>query len=476
MSANLNFAAEKIRTASAKKKAVFVLFLLYSVLVLWYTVFNRTTDFYGSQFEWFWSYKKWLAGDWKLGWEILGNIGMFMPFGFMLSAILSLRKRVCLIVLCAGILFSCVIEVLQLELMRGLFEYDDIFNNALGAVLGYLAYRLLQKLTKGKCSDTIVLYLSGIFVVAGVLFCFDGSSVKSAGITNFPRSICFQVDKAVLDGNLLKLTGFAFGCEQPVSYFGLTLKSTKTGKEIKADVEYGLLRQDIAQYFNGEQDYTKTGKETKADVEYGLLRQDEAQFFNAGRDYTRTGFTATVSDVRADEEYEIFMYLKRFVAFPTGVYIRGKDIKGTDIHYTKQDGFIAPEVAGTALEEIVNKGYLRVYRPDRACYVYQYKGYLYWLADKGFHFENNGKTYMQYQLWTTQIDKLPQKRLKNHWYWDNIGGYFEKHEITDTMDCGRYRVCKRKLPTDYSITSIVTGYYKNGKWIWKNYFRPVYEF
>ena len=44
------------------------------------------------------------------------------------------------------------------------------------------------------------------------------------------------------------------------------------------------------------------------------------------------------------------------------------------------------------------------------------------------------------------------------------------------MNCGRYRVCKRKLPEEYSITSIVTGYYKNDKWIWKNYFRPVYEF
>ena len=446
MSANLNFAATKIRTASAKTKAVFVLFLLYSALVLWYTVFKRMPDFYGAQFEWFWSYKKWLAGDWTLGWEILGNIGMFIPFCFMLSTILPLRKRLCLLVLSAGILFSCVIEVLQLELMRGLFEYDDIFNNALGAVLGYFAYRLLQKLIKGKCTDSIVLFLSGTFVIAGMLFCFDGSSVKSAGITNLPRNICFQVDKAVLDGNRLKLTGFAFGCERPVTDFALTLKSTKTGKELKADVEYGLLRKDVAQYFNSEQDYT------------------------------RTGFTAAVSHFRADEEYEIFMHLKRFVAFPTGVFIRGKNIRGTGIHYVKQKDFIAPEVDGTALEEIGNKGYLRVYRPDRACYVYQYKGYLYWLADKGFHFENNGKTYMQYQLWTTQIEKLPQKRLKNHWYWDNIGGYFEKYEVTDTMDCGRYRVCKRKLPEEYSITSIVTGYYKNGKWIWKNYFRPVYEF
>lgn len=441
VSANLNFAVAKIRTASAKTKAVFVLFLLYLALVLWYTVFKRTPDFYGAQYELFWSYKKWLAGDWNLGREILYNIGLFIPFGFMLSAILSLRKRFCLVVLFAGILFSCVIEILQLEMMRGLFEYDDIFNNALGAVLGYLAYRLLQKLTKGEYTDYITLSLGCLFVVAGMLFCFDGISVDRVETMNLPRKICFQVDGAVLDGNRLKLVGFAFGCEQPVSDFGLTLKSTKTGKKIEADIEYGLLRQDVAGYFNAE------------------------------KDYARTGFTAILSDFRADEEYKIFVHLKRFAAFSTGVYITG-----ADIHYTKQEDFIAPVVAGTDLEEVVNKGYLRVYRPDRACYVYQYKGYLYWLADKGFHFENNGKTYMQYQLWTTQTEKLPLKRLQKKCYWDNIGGFFEKYEITDSMNCGRYRVCKRKLPEEYSIISIVTGYYKNDKWIWKNYFRPVYEF
>lgn len=115
-------------------------------------------------------------------------------------------------------------------------------------------------------------------------------------------------------------------------------------------------------------------------------------------------------------------------------------ITGTDIHYAKQKDFIVPDVAGTDLEEIVQHGYLRVYRPDRACYVYQYKGYLYWLADKGFAFEEDGTTYIQYHLWTTQIEKLPHKRLKNKWYWDNIGGFFEKYEITKRMNCGRYRV------------------------------------
>lgn len=436
-----NAETEEKRTASVKSKAVFVLLLCYSALVLWYTVFMRSTDFYGANYDFFWSYYKWFAGDWTLGWQILGNIGMFIPFGFMLTTILPLNTKSWLAVLFFGVLFSCIIEILQLELMRGLFEYDDIFNNTLGTVLGYLAYRLLQHLSKGKYTDYITFSLGCLFVVTGMLFCIDGNNVTGKEINNVPRNICLQVDKAVLEDNRLMLTGFAFGCNQVIPVYSLTLKSTKTGKELKADTECGLLRQDMARYFNSQ------------------------------LDYARCGYTAAISGFNVNEEYEIFINLKRFVSFPAGVFITG-----TDIHYTKQDGFIVPEVEGTALEEIVSKGYLRVYRPDRACYVYQYKGYLYWLADTGFHFENNGKTYMQYQLWTTQTEKLPQKRLKNHWYWDNIGDYFERHEITNLINCGRYRVCKRKLPEEYSITAIVTGYYKNDKWIWKNYFRPVYEF
>ena len=70
--------------------------------------------------------------------------------------------------------------------------------------------------------------------------------------------------------------------------------------------------------------------------------------------------------------------------------------------------------------------------------------------------------------------EFPQKRLDNNWLWDNIGGNFEDYEIQG--DFGEYRVMRRELPTEYPITAIVTGYHKDGKWIWRNYFRPIYEF
>ena len=124
--------------------------------------------------------------------------------------------------------------------------------------------------------------------------------------------------------------------------------------------------------------------------------------------------------------------------------------------------------------KIVKNGVLRVYRPDYHCWVYQKGWSLYWIADKDFDFEEDGTTYIQYQLYTTQTERLPEKRLKNGHLWDNIGGNFEKYELEG--DFGGCRVMKRDIPTAYSVTSIVTGYYKNGEWVWKNYFRPFYQF
>ncbi len=410
-------------------------------LVLWLTVFMRTPWFHDPKLELFWSYKKWLAGSWDSGRQILGNVAMFAPFGFLLSGAMGSGRKTCLAVFAAGFLFSATIEVLQLELLRGTFEYDDIFNNTLGALSGYLVYKFVEKLITEDYIAKTVISLGVLFVVAGTLICIDERDGTNKYKPVVPRLACFQAEEAELAGDGLSLSGFAFCNTRELSAFGLALKSVKTGREVKAAVTHGLERPDVAAYFNGD------------------------------RDYSKSGYVATVSGIYPDEEYEIILKLDRFVSLPSDVFITG-----TEIHYTKQRGFVPPEVAGTDLEEIVQNGYLRVYRPDYACYVYQYRGCLYWLADTSFHFEKSGKTYIQYQLWTTQTDKLPQKRLKNKWYWDNIGGYFEQYEITDTVNCGKYRVCKRRLPTEYSVTAIVTGFYKNGKWVWQNYFRPVYEF
>ncbi len=169
--------------------------------MIWHTVLNRLPGFYDAQFELFWSYNKWLEGNWELGKQILANIAMFVPLGFLLSAVISSHKKSFLFVLSSGFLFSGIIEIFQFEFMRGLFEYDDIFNNTLGALLGYLLYKLVEKLVKKDYTTKITLFLGVMFVVAAMFVCLNVRDLTGESKPNIPYDICFQADSVSLDGN-----------------------------------------------------------------------------------------------------------------------------------------------------------------------------------------------------------------------------------------------------------------------------------
>ena len=110
-----------------------IIFLfIYIFIVLWITVLHRSLRISNAQLDPLWSYKEWLNGDAELGNEILANIAMFVPCGFMLSVVLPKRR----FIISAAIVFSLSIETLQLVLMRGLFEWDDVISNTIGAAVG----------------------------------------------------------------------------------------------------------------------------------------------------------------------------------------------------------------------------------------------------------------------------------------------------------------------------------------------------
>lgn len=417
-----------------RRVMMITIFFIYLFTVLWYTVFKRDLAINNAQFELFWSYKKWFAGNKDLGREIMANIAMFIPFGYLLSSILTLflsGKRRALIVIGSAILFSFTIETLQMFLMRGLFEWDDVFSNTAGGTLGILLFQILNR---WKYLPQAMSLVFSVTCLAVVIICHNDDGVE---VDNTSRMYCFQVDCSSYANGEMELTGFAFRYELEAQQPEIILRSTETGKRIKLETKQKR-RPDVNKYFLCEHDYTDSGFKATGRVE--------------------------------DQEYEILIRWPWSVALSTGVYI---DSNG--VHHVAENEYAAPDVRNApGLKDIVENGTLRVYRPDYHCSVYQSGNSVYWIVDQDFFFEEDGTTYIQYQLYTTQRGRLPQKRIEDGCSWDNIGGYFEKYELKG--DFGLYRVMKRELPKEYSITSIVTGYYKNGKWIWKNYFRPIYNF
>lgn len=92
----------------------------------------------------FWSYE-----SWPVGFEqVVANIAVFVPVGFLAG-----RRRF-LTGAAFGAGFSLLIELLQLLLHRGVCEFDDLFHNTLGAVLGAAFAVLLRRLMKRRRSRT----------------------------------------------------------------------------------------------------------------------------------------------------------------------------------------------------------------------------------------------------------------------------------------------------------------------------------
>jgi len=96
--------------------------------------------------------------------NVIGNIALFIPFGFFTSFYLKLEKK--RFVLFLTMLVSFVIEFIQLNIGRA-FDVDDIILNVVGGFIGYLIYRILDKLfgdMEGniKGSVTLLLLLLGV--------------------------------------------------------------------------------------------------------------------------------------------------------------------------------------------------------------------------------------------------------------------------------------------------------------------------
>ena len=130
------FAGDK--RLNGKQVVVSLLFILYIVSVCALTLLDRGANYDGSvNLALFSSYREaWYnfsVRDWQY---IYFNIAMFVPLGFFLP-LLSKRFFAIGWTLLAAMLFTGFIETVQYITGVGIFELDDLFNNLLGALIGF---------------------------------------------------------------------------------------------------------------------------------------------------------------------------------------------------------------------------------------------------------------------------------------------------------------------------------------------------
>lgn len=115
-----------------------VVFVIYSVVLVGATFLSRG-EYYGAAqiVPPFASYKEaWYQGKASNVRNIIINVLLFVPLGVLLP--IGIKKmRTCWKTYVVGFAVTIFIEVFQLITKRGIFEFDDIFNNLIGTMIGY---------------------------------------------------------------------------------------------------------------------------------------------------------------------------------------------------------------------------------------------------------------------------------------------------------------------------------------------------
>lgn len=84
--------------------------------------------------------------DGQLVVEKLPNILLFIPLGFFIPAVFRSRRKICQTV-CISFLVTFSVEFVQYFIGRSA-DIDDVITNLLGAVIGYVIFKLLNRLLR----------------------------------------------------------------------------------------------------------------------------------------------------------------------------------------------------------------------------------------------------------------------------------------------------------------------------------------
>ena len=145
-----------------------LLFIIY-LLMFFQVVTYQDVISYGNNFIPFKELTRYSFGSNLFYKNIVGNILLFMPYGFFASYYLKLdKKRIAFLLV---FIVSLSIECVQLIIGRCL-DVDDILLNLIGGMLGYFIYRILEKITDKMSRRTMSTILVSIIIIGIVILLY----------------------------------------------------------------------------------------------------------------------------------------------------------------------------------------------------------------------------------------------------------------------------------------------------------------
>ena len=148
-------------------KELFALsFIIYGLCLFQVVTFQDNVSWSTNNFIPFREMLRYNIGSRLFVKNVLGNMLMFLPYGFFISYYLKNKKPWLTLIL--TIIASFAIELVQMVIGR-VFDIDDIILNLLGGYLGYLVYywmsRLYEKLPSVFKTEKFLDIVSAIILI-----------------------------------------------------------------------------------------------------------------------------------------------------------------------------------------------------------------------------------------------------------------------------------------------------------------------
>lgn len=167
-SIRITYLITKHKRFQIHKELIYLIAIIY-ILCLFHVVTFQDNNYGVSNFVPFKEIFRYSIGSDKFAKNVLGNIVLFIPYGFLASYFLNNKKLSVISIL--TIITSLTIETVQYYIGR-VFDIDDIILNLLGGITGFLifigidAIRSKIKILKNDTVlDIIIILLLAVVII-----------------------------------------------------------------------------------------------------------------------------------------------------------------------------------------------------------------------------------------------------------------------------------------------------------------------
>ena len=150
---------------------IFLLVFVAYILLLFELVTSRDVAISGTNLVPFKEILRYNVGSSNFYRQVIGNIVLFIPFGFFASYYTKIKKTGSITLI--TLLVSLTIELVQSRIGRS-FDIDDIILNVIGGILGFFIYvgldAIAKRLPSFFRSDKFLSFISIVILVVLVLY------------------------------------------------------------------------------------------------------------------------------------------------------------------------------------------------------------------------------------------------------------------------------------------------------------------